>query len=338
MDILFICKGSVDIGLGHVIRSLSLAKKAYEKNNIEFVLIGTKNLYTLIKNLKCKKSIIKSEDELSSLIIRKYDVVIFDLLEIKDSIFNLISPFFKLKVSISPIINQFEKLDLYFNRTKYFPDKYLNSSVKKYCGLEYNIIKDDCIKIDESDFKKNLEIENIPIAISMGGSDAKNKTQNYLKQLKRVKNPATFWVMLGEGYNHSFDDLVKIIKEDDKHEVILAKTNHSMWQVLKNCVAIILPGGVTTYEAVYAGLPSINLITNPKQEFLLRELHENDVVLTVDLIDEKKANSLIDVVDEFINNREKLKKIHIKSSNLIDNKGSDRILSIIEYNINQKKL
>ena len=36
---------------------------------------------------------------------------------------------------------------------------------------------------------------------------------------------------------------------------ILAKTNRSMWRVLGNCSLAILAGGVTSYEAAFAGCP-----------------------------------------------------------------------------------
>src|SRR5690606_13803362 len=102
-----------------------------------------------------------------------------------------------------------------------------------FASLDYAIIQENCKNIRTSAYEDNLELQHFPIAISMGGGDAANKTLSVLRSLKKCPVPATFWVMLGEGYKHSFDKLVNEIISDSKHEIILARANKSMWQILK---------------------------------------------------------------------------------------------------------
>ena len=74
-----------------------------------------------------------------------------------------------------------------------------------------------------------------------------------------------------EGYNHSYQSLVDVINRNNRHEIILAKTNRSMWEILSNCNVAILAGGLMLVESIYAGLPSINIFE--------KEWHEKQLVV-----------------------------------------------------------
>ena len=96
----------------------------------------------------------------------------------------------------------------------------------------------------------------------MGGGDAANRTLAIINQLKLVKAKCTIWAMLGEGYKHSLDEIIEAIESDSQHEIILAKNNRSMWQLLGNCSFIITTSGIKSYEDVYVGIPSIKFYEN----------------------------------------------------------------------------
>jgi spore coat polysaccharide biosynthesis predicted glycosyltransferase SpsG len=163
----------------------------------------------------------------------------------------------------------------------------------------------------------------------MGGGDATNKTLAVLTSLKKCKVPATFWVMIGEGYRYSFDKLVDEIRGDTFHEIILAKTNQSMWQILKNCVLGILPGGITTYEAVYAGLPTINFFESENQQFLIDELVMHNAVFNMGVYSEEKLTEVSTLIETLYYNKKKLLQMHVSTKSLIDGRGSLRIFQIL---------
>jgi len=330
MRIIFICKGSSRIGLGHVIRSVSLANEASTKHLVEYIAIGDETIRFILKRLSFPSKLIAEENMLTKLIKGTYDVVIFDLLTLNRKSFNLIKSRTRTMVSLSPIFNYMKDIDILFNRTKYVPDDYKTFDIKIYAGLEYTIIQENCVKVRTPIFKSTLARTELPIALCMGGGDAGNKTLAFLKHLTKCDVPVTFWVLLGEGYKHSYDQLVHTIEAEKNHEVILAKTNQSMWHILNNCAAIILPGGITTYEATFAGIPTINTFVQESQYFLVRELVEKKVMINAGLIHHKNLEGLCDIIKNINNNREKLLRMHINTKNVIDGNGSKRILAMIE--------
>ena len=335
MQLLFLSKGSTQIGLGHVIRSSTLASEAYYKgSHVESIIIGDKVVDFFAKQAPFKCELIENESQLKPLVQQRYDAIILDLLEIDIKWIEYLKKYTDLLVSISPIFSQMAYVDILFNRTKYVPKHYDSFSIKQYLGLEYSIIQKNCVKIDTEDYQENLQRDVLSIALCMGGGDAGNKTLTYLKHLTKCPTPSTFWVLLGEGYRHSYDHLVSTIESEKDHEVILAKTNKSMWHILKNCVAIILPGGITTYEAIHAGLPTINTFEREEQYFLIRELVENGVSMNAGLSTDENLSKICTKIDHINSNREELLSMHQKAQQLIDGSGGTRILNIIEQHVN----
>ena len=318
MNILFICKASIETGFGHLIRSRSLAlqiRNASLNNNIVFKVIGESVADRLLSDSKLDYSIYKNELDCS--LHKHYDICYLDMISITEELFTRVSNLTKLKVSISPIFNKMSSVDAFFNRTKY--NKYSDEQLplRTYGSLDYTIIQEDCKKINTYIYEENLKLKNFPIAICMGGGDAANKTLEILKALKNCEVPATFWVMLGEGYKHSYDKLIDVIKSNSNHEIILAKTNKSMWQILRNCTMAILPGGITTYEAAYAGLPTINLLEQETSFFLIQELEENNVCRYQGLFNYDNIQKLNETIKYLYENRKELLLMHLNTKDLI---------------------
>lgn len=334
MRLLFVTKGSEKIGLGHIVRSSTLAEKAAKNGDrVTFLAIGS----PLIKNLITDKSFspvyLKQEKDLFRQDLASYDAIIFDLLDLENESFSFFSDKSKITVSISPIFNQNNKVNLFFSRTKYVDGQIEAENLEKYCGLDYTILKEGCIQVNTNDYVNNLKKENVHVAISMGGGDAQNKTLEFLRQVKEIITPTTFWVLLGEGYKHSYDKLIAEINLDRRHEIVLAKTNRSMWHIVNNCSLIVLPGGITTYEAVHCGIPSINFLYDLNNSYLIEELVENKACINAGGIDSQNISKFPIIVNQLFQNKEELAEMHRKSLSLIDNKGCDRILRIIRNSL-----
>ena len=310
MILLFICKYGIKKGMGHLSRSKALAmaiNEIYPEFVIDFIAIGDGFANKLFEGIKINTTFIENESDL--FLNKLYDVVFIDMLEacfLMEKIRNI-----RCKVCLSPFFNRFEDIDILFHRTKYLDSNEVYPQLV-YAGLEYTIIPDSCHRVPTYRYESALDNEYFPIAISMGGGDAANKTLNCLCELKKCEVPATFWVMLGEGYTHSYDQLVEEIRNDTKHDIILVRSNINMWQIMQNCVLCIIPGGVTAYEAAYAGIPFIAIEQEERKRFLINELLDNQVC--------KISNSFIDINDKIeylYANRNKLLMMHFNSKGLI---------------------
>ena len=228
------------------------------------------------------------------------------------------------RLSISPIFSHLDKVDTVIHRSKYFEQDLAHAKLIK--GLEFAIIQSGCRQIDRGVRSNgNISEQRLSLAVSMGGGDAANKTLQVIKRLNEIEGHFTIWAMLGEGYKHSYDDLIEESKQS-RHEIILAKTNESMWRVLSLASMLILPGGVTSYEAAYAGLPTLNIVENPRQESLVRELCENRVSYQINGISDDK---LLEQIERFDKNRELLYEMHMRTKGLIDDRAGERIFELL---------
>lgn len=332
MNIKIICKASRTEGLGHLFRSLSLAQFIFDHKanwNIEFVVISELILNHILNNHNL--SFIQIPDESSLETLDPNDVLILDMLSLKNAVFNKIKKSSKKTICISPIFNQMENCDILITRTKYF-NKGWSDKLEVKAGLDFSIIRPDCQQIKTSHYRDILDYPTSHIAISMGGTDQHNLTFEILKNLTSFKGRALFWVILGEGYSHNYHELVKVIKENSRHEIILARTNQSMWNIMSNCSVAILAGGITSYEAAYAGLPAINYFHSAGKSFLTEELVENNLCLKNCFTIEAAISQL----DQCYSNKQDLLDIHLSCKETFTTNPIKNILGVLDQIIEKK--
>lgn len=324
--VLFICRGSIKDGLGHVIRSRRVAGVLKESCAVKMIVIGDESAENLLVNQDFNFTITPHEQHA----MNHYqqfapDVVVFDTVCFDAANFETIKKAC-YTLSLCPIFNCLARVDLMFHRTRVrgrdWPSG-IDSPIIR-CGLEYAIISDHCRQITEGTYQSNLEHETLAVAISMGGADAANKTLAILNKVKDVPDRVLFWVMLGEGYAHSYEDLVRCVR-GSRHEIILAKTNDSMWRILNTCSLVILAGGTTTYEAVYAGLPSVNTLESEEHYFLIQELVEKGACAYAGYTFEESLCALRGIITRYSRQRHELLAMHKSTLGLIDGGGARRI-------------
>ena len=329
MKIQIICRGSVKHGLGHLFRTRTFFKEAIGKNEVQVIAIVEKELESVFWELRENTLFVRDEEKVVDL-VKEYtpEVLIFDLTEITDFVFNEVKTFAKVTASISPVFNQINAIDILFTRTK-FNNNYDN--VITYGGLEYSIFNEYCTPINSITYKRNLKRPHLPIAISMGGTDSPNKTLKIIEALEDFPYEITLWVALGEGYAHSYTNLVRAINKNKKHEIILAKANKSTWDILGNSVLAILAGGLTTIEAVHAGLPSINIFEKKEHlEATSKELFEIGALINGHYFSEESIKQMKSKIMYLYKNRDELLKIRRKTKGAVDKNGSKRVLKILK--------
>jgi spore coat polysaccharide biosynthesis predicted glycosyltransferase SpsG len=312
-----------------LIRTRAVVEAAASVLDASVVAIGDSNAETLLHGLAAPYHVVA--DERDAVEVGRgsgAEVVVFDLISLPEAAWTALTTD-RLKVSISPIFDHLGHVDLAFNRTRYPHPGSRPPEAGRHYGLDYAIVRPECRRIDTGTFVRQLDDETLALAISMGGADAPNRTLEVLRALRGLAAPATFWVLLGEGYAHSYRDLVDEVRLDRRHEIILAKTNRSMWRILENCSLAILAGGITSYEAAYAGLPSINVLDRGTDRSLVRELIERGAAIDADVGGGVGLGGLAGIVDELQADRERLLHAHRATRGLIDGRGAERTATAI---------
>lgn len=329
MRLQIICRGSKKEGLGHLFRTRTFAKTAQNKHEIDIVAIVEDELKSVFHELPGLVHFVQRDEDILPY-IQKYvaDIVLFDLTSLEKDVTERAIKIPLLTGSLSPIFKHMSLIDICFTRSTRITQI---QGVKVFGGLEYAIFNDHCITIDDITYERNLNLPSFSIAVCMGGTDAANKTLKVLKALISLDNNFTIWVLLGEGYSYSYDTLVNTVRKTHQHEIILAKTNQSMWRIMSNCALAILAGGITSIEAVYAGLPTINLFERQEHiDVMSKELIEFGACLNGGLFSQDSLKVLLNKLQFLYHNRDKLRLMRKSSKGLVDSKGSERVLSELE--------
>lgn len=330
MKCLFVCRGSAKDGVGHVVRVRTIARPMREAAETRIAVIGDDYVRNLFHETERDYAVYPDEESMLRKESGFADTVVYDLMRASEPTFQALGKN-AYTVSLSPVFNLLSRVDAVFHRTTYtgadFPATGERPLVRK--GLDYAIVSEHCRQITEEAYQRNAEQETPAVAISMGGTDAANKTLQVLDTIRQVPEKLLLWVLLGEGYMHSYQELVNHMR-GSRHEIILAKTSESMWRILSMCSFAILAGGTTTYEAAFAGLPSITTLERESTYFLVQELVEKGASLCAGKTFAESMSALTGLVHRLCSNRRELMAMHRKSKGMIDGLGAQRIVDEIK--------
>lgn len=215
---------------------------------------------------------VNDSDAAEAIISRDIDVVVFDTLTFNELEFLKVEKK-AATVSISPFFDRLENVDVVIHRSSILPAAWQKPtfSPKVICGLDYLIGSPAVSKIPYEHYSNNLALEKFSVGVSMGGVDGPNLALKIVKELGKYSDRIEVWLAIGEGYSHSVDHLFESASESDL-EMLVFKSNESMWRVFQNVSLLISAGGLTTYESAVAGIPSLCLVSNPEWEVLFHEL------------------------------------------------------------------
>ena len=251
--LLFVVKGNKKVGLGHAYRCLTLANDILD-HEIEFItdaestlafdLISANN-YIVIKQ--------KSADILDDIKSINPDIVINDCLDTS------IEYIQGLKQSGLAVIN-FEDLgegakyaDIVFN-AMYPEDDILP---QHYFGEKYFCLRDEFIN---TSFQPSIKKKISNILISFGGVDPLNLTSLVYQALIEYckSNNITINIVLGMGYNHTFNNTEPSITQ-------VHKNVKSMSAIMSDADIAFTSGGRTTFELSSLGIPTVVICQNERE-------------------------------------------------------------------------
>lgn len=329
--LLLATRGSVQDGLGHIMRTRAVADELFRKGvSLKLLVLGDDTCMSLLRHTDLPHVFCHSDDEVVAEVMRERPrCMVFDMLRFDQAGFLAIKAVSRT-VSLSPVFNCLSLVDDLFHRTIYGDPAWAQQTPfpALHSGLRYTIVSERCHRIPSQIYRSHLNKSPLSIAISMGGADAANRTLAILNALKGTRCSLLIWVALGEAYTHSYEALVAAVR-GTRHEVILIKSNESMWRVLQNACLLICSGGLTTYEAAYVGLPSINIPAYPDRNFLIRELEEKGACEILDS-NESGLQSLVTLLDSWESDREQLMQRHRISRKLVSASGTKKVALAIQ--------
>ena len=311
-------------GFGHLNRSLSLINILKKKKNykINLIINDTKltRKYTQRNLYNFNTYFLKNENIFSyKKILDKNSIIIFDTLGTNKSIIQHLKKFLKLKVvSLEDISPGFRSCDLVIN-SKIFLNKLMISKKSVFNSLKFTILKNEFSK---KKFQKINIKKKIKILISSGGSDYKNILYKYSTKLFDLKN-IKLSCLIGPGVERKN----KIFKLNNK--VNLIKTPKNIKKVIESHDLIITSGGTFMFECVSLGKLVLVFENYNHQKNIINYLKKKKVIIKLSNNVSQLKRNVKDILFDILYKPIKISKIQKRAYHLIDGKGANRSIYLI---------
>lgn len=303
MKILIIAQNDLKAGVGHVNRSRLLFKNFKQKKiDVDFFSFYTKNrtlFYDHTKSNLNKKLFYRK--------VKEANIIITDEVSCPRILINLIKKKFVCSISPYGKVNYFAKI--IFSRTEPVGVYSDNTVIKS--GLSNFLPGSNFIKVNKALYEANLKKKSIKIGISMGGYDKRNKTLKLLKIFNNIKSKIKLNILLNDNNFTHYKKILRHIK-NNKINAKTFKMKKNSWDIFSKCSLLLLSGGISAYESVFAGIPSINIINDPIKKKITQYLAKQKLTT---ILEDKHSQKIHDLIYLYVNQR----NLMIKKKRLIDN-------------------
>ena len=338
MKILIRLDGNSETGLGHLIRGITIAntiKSLY--NNIEIIFFIqddeiSKDLLEYNNYQYFLKKQNSSEEDFITKIINEINanILIIDKLypyapefiqKIKRKIpilmlHNLCAGAFYTNIFILPSGHTEQSI---------IDDKrWKNGIVKFYDGIKYVVINESIKKVKQIRICKNLK--KLKIVISTGGSDPKGVLITLLNWMREIRTDnLEIIILVGRAFLHK-----EKLKKIQQSLVPNFKFVPYCSEELINANIAISTFGITTYELLYLGIPTISIGHTINNAIGSRNLQKRyEAIIDLGLIDNLTEESFLFSLYDLINNENKRRRLKEISLKLIDGNGARRIADLL---------
>lgn len=336
MNIVFRVDSSSRIGLGHLMRCLTLAGELNREGvQITFIcrwlqtnLIGhdvimlptdhsfqSDNLY--LNWLGASE--IQDAEQTIEIIPENTDLIIVDSYALGKEWHQMLRPYTQRIVVIDDLADRVFDCDILLNQNlgvkeEYYKDK-IPSNCKLLLGCEFALLRPEFLKLRAQSLEKRKDTKEIKtILVSVGGSDPNNITYDILKQLD---NNFKITVVLGGSspHNKTIEDyaIVKGIR------VIIDADNMS--DLMLNADIAIGAAGSTSWERCCLGLPTLLYVLAENQKEIAIELENLGAVTII----KNLLNDLQTLIDDFT----LWQNMSDNSMNICDGLGARRVVQEI---------
>lgn len=310
---------SSDIGLGHLVRCISLAHMLKNDFKIHFFSLDIpKKSEDEITQLGWSITKLMDEDDFFNALIGS-EVVVLDGYQFDSRYQKQIKQKGCKLVCIDDFHDQYFYADLVINHAPgVTKEDYKGEPYTKYLlGLDYALLRPEFLNSSSHENKKYSKgIESI--FVCFGGSDSKNLTAKVLSWLPSKDYSVT--IVLGNSYSHQ-DTLNKVIEERQDLQITVKNSlsAEEMRNELEQADLAIVPASGILFEVISIGLPVISGYYTENQKAIYNGFLERGVFIDANSFSEKSftkafrklgsidvgamVNKQMKLIDNYVKNR-----------------------------------
>lgn len=355
MKIAIQADGGTKIGMGHIMRTLVLAKELSKENEVFYICrveskdgykhhmngstnevssldqlikheIGYSKYIQGIEKILCegfKVNLVNEDRIINELKDIKADLLITDSYSANATYFEETKKIFNKTAYIDDINQHYFDVDYLINQNSDAEDfNYkTNGDTKLLLGTDYILLRDEFKNLPNKDIKNKI----YDIMITVGGADPNKLTKKNLNYISETYY--NFHVVIGP----SFGDTSFIEKFETQN--VKFYYNADMCEIMKKCDMAIAACGSTLYELSACGVPTLGIIIADNQQGIANKLNEMGIIKNLGWYDKISKEDLINNIDKLANDYILRKSLSMKASKLVDGKGAERIVKVLCENI-----
>lgn len=340
--------GNSQIGMGHIMRCLTIAESLRENGEQVVFFLATGECRGMVydRGFDChilETDFANMEDELPVLCAMMDKLVIDKLLIDSYYVTDAYLEFLRKQV-----------LTIYLDDVDRFPypvDLLINYNVfakatdypygKEYdaCGLNSLQKENGTLLLTgpvyapvRKEFKQNsaaIKDTVKDILISMGGSDLFNLSQKIANELLE-KTSATLHLVCGP-FNLYKTELYALAEKEKR--VIIHENVKDMWNLMQCCDMAVSAAGSTLCELAVSGVPMVIFSFVDNQKRIAQEFGRRDAAVTIGHYSADRENEFLMMlsakVQTLCNDRSKRENLVCNAGNLVDGQGAERIAKVI---------
>lgn len=320
LDLIFRADGGPNIGLGHLIRSLALARMIDSLFNIHFFCIEAPETFIKeIQDLNYNFNKINNENDFIGK-IKEGNIVVIDHYKIGIVLHKRIRSKGAWVVCIDDLHNKSFDADLIINHAPgVSPSHYEAMPYTRFAlGPEYALLRPEFLKaaLTRSQRKKNRKL-----LICFGGSDINNLTSSAVQLLKKNEFFEEIIVITGQAYSHR-NHLRKLIDQDNRIKWYENQSASQMLLCMQECQFVLAPASSIAFELLSAGCTWLGGYYIDNQKYIYEGFKQLNCL--IDLGDLKNTLHLNFSEDDLLQFQNLSKK------NPIDGKSDLRIIECFE--------
>lgn len=316
--------GGSQIGLGHIMRTLVLAKELAKTNNVFYICridrpLSDRYCYGIekVKKEGFKVITIDENNVLYELEKVHYDCLITDSYDVDEYYFAETKKFFKKT-------GYFDDMNLYHFDVDFIINQNIGAEELKYdteertklfLGSGFVLLREE---FREAKVKRINKVVK-DILITLGGSDINNYTGKILEFLKELKY--NFHVVVGPSFKY-----IDVLENYEKmNGNIKLYFNANMKDLMDKCDMAISACGSTLYELGACGVPTLGLVIAENQNKIASKMEQKKLIINLGHIDKLNKEKLTDVVEGLCIDFIKRKQLNHNQNLIINKNGIKRL-------------
>lgn len=348
MNVYFVVHGSAHIGMGHIMRSLSLAEAFRERRHQVVFFSKYEPGIVRIRKSGFPVCIIPDFDEKKkvkgffygnpeeALQDAQYiwkqssetaDIIIVDSYNVTPKFFHILKKVSRYTAYIDDLNAFSYPVDFLINGSAAAMDMEYEKtqSARLLLGLPYNLIRNEFRDLPPRQIKEKIT----DILLTTGNSDPCHMTEVFLDILvsERIFRDINFHVIIGSGFD---SEKLKVLNTWADLTVYFYEQPETLSIIMQRCDLAITAGGSTLYELAACGVPAIAFAYAENQIPQILAMEKERLLYCIgsyQRIDNKKIIKHIENLQMNIEKREKLVK---RLQSLVDAKGALRVVIEIE--------